>query len=285
VHVVPQAANIRVVATPVSSDSAPDVRPGLAIRLLAPQGLAQAAHLVAVGALLVLLRDIVPVRWLLAWAALVTLTIVLRASVTFWAARHRPEFERLRRHVRQTVGLTGMAWGLGAAALIPSLPFEYTVIILATFAGLVAGGGSTLMADAVAFRLYSLSMLLPVTVSVLLGGVDALHLVPAFLSLCVAGFMVRFNTQAYRALVDHLETRAALESALASIRTLGELLPICASCKKIRDDRGYWSQIEEYISEHSETSFSHGMCPDCMSRLYPEFVTGTHPTQGPPWKS
>jgi len=105
------------VATPVSSDSAPDVRPGLAIRLLAPQGLAQAAHLVAVGALLVLLWDIVPVRWLLAWAALVTLTIVLRASVTFWAARHRPEFERLRRQVRQTVGLTGMAWGLGAAAL------------------------------------------------------------------------------------------------------------------------------------------------------------------------
>lgn len=178
--------------------------------------------------------------------------------------------------------LTGLAWGIGGAALVPSIPFEYAVVILATFGGLVAGGGSTLMADAVAFRVYSLSMLLPITASIVLAGVDALHLVPAFLSLNVAGFMVRFNTQAYRALVEHLETRGALEEALeealANIQTLGELLPICASCKKIRDDMGYWNQIEDHISRHSETSFSHGICPECMHRLYPEFVTGSHPT-------
>lgn len=258
------------------------VREGVAARLLAPQGLAQAAHLVAVGALLILLWGVVSVRALLAWGALVSLTILLRAAVTVWATRRRLGFEQLRRHIRQTVALTGLAWGLGAAALVPVLPFEYTVIILATFAGLVAGGGSTLMADAVAFRLYSLLMLIPVTISVALGGADSLHLIPAFLSLCVAGFMVRFNTQAYQALLNHLETRAELENAMASIKTLGELLPICASCKQIRDDQGYWSQIEEYISQHSATSFSHGICPDCMRRLYPEFVTDTNPTELPP---
>ena len=266
----------------VLSSPAADVRPGLAIRLLAPQGLAQAAHVVAVTALLILLRDLVPVPWLLAWAALILVTVALRALVTRWAAVHHPEFEQLRRRVRYTVAFTGLAWGVGGAMLIPSIPFEYAMVIVATLGGLVAGGGSTLMADAVAFRLYSLSILLPVSLSVALGGADALHLVPAVLALNVAGFMIRFNTQAYRALVDHLETRAELETALTNIKTLGELLPICASCKKIRDDQGYWSQIETYISRHSEISFSHGICPDCIHRLYPEYASGAHPAQSPP---
>jgi len=55
----------------------------------------------------------------------------------------------------------------------------------------------------------------------------------------------------------------------AEVRTLSGLLPICAGCKKIRDDQGYWSQIEVYISKHSEAEFTHGLCPDCAERLYP----------------
>lgn len=55
-------------------------------------------------------------------------------------------------------------------------------------------------------------------------------------------------------------------------KTLSGMLPICASCKKIRDDKGYWNQIEAYITEHSEAKFSHGICPECMKKLYPGFV-------------
>lgn len=65
---------------------------------------------------------------------------------------------------------------------------------------------------------------------------------------------------------------AEREKALSEIKTLSGLLPICASCKKIRDDQGYWSQIEIYIRSHSEAEFSHGLCPDCAHRLYPEFA-------------
>jgi len=64
---------------------------------------------------------------------------------------------------------------------------------------------------------------------------------------------------------------AELRDALASIKTLKGLLPICSSCKKIRDDKGYWSQIEAYVSNHSEAEFSHGICPECARRLYPQF--------------
>lgn len=63
-----------------------------------------------------------------------------------------------------------------------------------------------------------------------------------------------------------------LQAALAEIKTLSGLLPICASCKKIRDDKGYWAQIETYIQAHSDAEFSHGICPDCFERLYPELV-------------
>lgn len=65
-----------------------------------------------------------------------------------------------------------------------------------------------------------------------------------------------------------------LRGALAKVNTLSGLLPICASCKKIRDDRGYWSQIELYISKHSEAEFSHGLCPECARRLYPQIFGG-----------
>jgi hypothetical protein len=60
-----------------------------------------------------------------------------------------------------------------------------------------------------------------------------------------------------------------LQQALSDVKTLSGLLPICAHCKKIRDDKGYWNQIEAYIREHSEAKFSHGLCPDCFKHMYP----------------
>jgi hypothetical protein len=59
--------------------------------------------------------------------------------------------------------------------------------------------------------------------------------------------------------------------ALAQVKTLKGLLPICAHCKKILDDQGYWQQLEAYIHKHSGARFSHGLCPDCLQVLYPEF--------------
>ena len=71
-----------------------------------------------------------------------------------------------------------------------------------------------------------------------------------------------------------------LTEALGNIKTLRGLLPICASCKKIRDDRGYWQKVESYISEHTQAEFTHGICPECLRRLYPEYTVG-HNEEGP----
>jgi len=61
-----------------------------------------------------------------------------------------------------------------------------------------------------------------------------------------------------------------LKAALLKVKTLSGLLPICAACKKIRDDKGYWNQIETYIRDHSDAKFSHGICPECAQKLYPD---------------
>ena len=61
-----------------------------------------------------------------------------------------------------------------------------------------------------------------------------------------------------------------LNEAKQKVRILSGLLPICANCKKIRDDKGYWNQIELYIDDHSEAEFTHGICPECSKKLYPE---------------
>ncbi len=61
-----------------------------------------------------------------------------------------------------------------------------------------------------------------------------------------------------------------LKQTIARVDTLGGLLPICANCKKIRDDKGYWNRLEAYIQDHSEAEFTHGICPECIEKLYPD---------------
>lgn len=63
---------------------------------------------------------------------------------------------------------------------------------------------------------------------------------------------------------------AELKAALGEVKTLSGLLPICASCKKIRDDKGYWNQLEYYIEAHTKAMLTHGICPECVQKLYPE---------------
>ena len=69
-----------------------------------------------------------------------------------------------------------------------------------------------------------------------------------------------------------LAKNASLEKALAKVKQLSGLLPICASCKRIRDDGGYWQDVAEYVRQHSEAEFTHGICPECAQRLYPEYA-------------
>ncbi len=63
-----------------------------------------------------------------------------------------------------------------------------------------------------------------------------------------------------------------LEKTMSEIKTLQGIIPICASCKKIRNDKGYWSQVEEYLHEHTDAAFTHGLCPECRDKSYAEYL-------------
>jgi len=71
-----------------------------------------------------------------------------------------------------------------------------------------------------------------------------------------------------------------LGKALSKIKRLSGMLPICASCQNIRDDKGYWSQVADYMSEHTEAKFTHGLCPECVEKLYGNTLTNSN--QPPP---
>ncbi|MBI5741837.1 MAG: response regulator [Nitrospirae bacterium] len=76
--------------------------------------------------------------------------------------------------------------------------------------------------------------------------------------------------KALRYSIERQKLITALERSLKEIRTLRGLLPICAWCKNVRDDKGYWKKVETYVEEHTDASFTHGICPKCLKRVYPD---------------
>jgi hypothetical protein len=93
----------------------------------------------------------------------------------------------------------------------------------------------------------------------------------AAIGVVIGGYRMRL----WRHLQRERELTARVDQALGRIKVLSGLIPICANCKKIRDDHGYWSQLEQYLRTHSEATFSHGICPDCMDRLYGDLARPT----------
>jgi transcriptional regulator with GAF, ATPase, and Fis domain len=73
-----------------------------------------------------------------------------------------------------------------------------------------------------------------------------------------------------RAEKERVELISALQKTLAEVKTLKGIIPICSSCKKIRDDKGYWNQVEAYLRDHSDAEFSHSICQECVAKLYPD---------------
>lgn len=84
--------------------------------------------------------------------------------------------------------------------------------------------------------------------------------------------VIEYRRAHKRFLAEREELIRELQEALSKVKQLSGLLPICAGCKKIRDDKGYWQQIESYIHQHSEAEFSHGICPECAQKYYAEYL-------------
>ncbi len=152
----------------------------------------------------------------------------------------------------------------------------YWVFVLPLLLFFFQGRRDGLISVGFVFLLLSLFLFLPGLVHAHDYGMKTgLRFYLSFLFVAVIGYGLessryRFSDMLRREHEELLDEKANLEKALKQIKTLRGLLPMCASCKKIRDDSGYWKQIESYIHEHSDAKFSHGICPDCAKELYPD---------------
>lgn len=132
---------------------------------------------------------------------------------------------------------------------------------------------STQMILSIIFLAFQLAIL--VQSNEIIGNKQIFQVMVAYIGAVTIGcsFRLMFNhsrRKQYENLQNEIVFKKQLEEALRNVKTLEEIIPICASCKKMRNDEGYWKQVEVYITEHTGSQFSHSYCPECMNKLYPD---------------
>jgi hypothetical protein len=205
------------------------------------------------------------------------------------------------------LAISGVLWGATGIFLFPVHSVAHQVFIAFVIAGMVAGAVGVFSPIMPVFLAFSIPALLPITIRFILmndqlhmamGAMITLFAILTFITAQRIGIstrelvalketfaerladrtadLERVNSQLKGEIAERTQAQqdrerliAELQDTISTVRTLSGLLPICSSCKKIRDDQGYWNQIERYISKHSMAEFTHGLCPECAKRLYP----------------
>jgi hypothetical protein len=240
-------------------------------------------NIVPLAMSVVMFRRYIPGLRLYWWAALVLAMTMLRAATSLRGGNLRVSDASFLARARGVVVLQGLSWSLGLAYLMPRLQIEELTIALAGLSAILASALSTLASDPPSFRRLTLSVFGPIPFGLLAASTDQRHLVLATFVVPFILVLLFLHHRVHTALVEHLRTVdrlsisekaqatliAELKTALGAVKQLTGLLPICANCKKVRDDFGYWNSVEHYISKHTDAKFSHGVCPDCFPKLFP----------------
>ncbi|MFI5280203.1 MAG: hypothetical protein ACHQU1_06895 [Gemmatimonadales bacterium] len=240
-------------------------------------------NIVPLSIAVILFQNDVPGLRVYWWAALVLVATLLRASWRLRGAHlHVSDASYLARS-RAVVVLQGLCWSLGLAYFMPWVPIDEMTIAMAGFAAIIGSAISTLASDPPSFRRLTLSTFGPLPFGLLAVSTDKTHIVLVALIVPFIFVLLYLHHRVHAALVEHLRTVdrlsmsekaqaeliGELQTALGAVKQLTGLLPICANCKKVRDDFGYWNSVEHYISKHTDARFSHGVCPDCFPKLFP----------------
>jgi hypothetical protein len=237
---------------------------------------------------------------LMSWSAMIILVSLIRIilnlkySKTVDSHKHIHLWSQLQFF---SLGICGVLWGSIPIFLFPMNSTAHQVFIAFVLGGMVAGAVGVFSPIFYFFLTYSIPVLVPITIRFFTMG-DEIHramgVMTALYAVLISITAKRVNSSttehvllkekfagrtaeldyANRTLTqeieEHKQTESELQETLKKVRTLTGLLPICSSCKKIRDDKGYWNQLEAFITKHSQAEFSHGICPDCAKKFYPD---------------
>ena len=232
-----------------------------------------AAHTVLLAIVVLLTGAVLPRQFLISWSATVLVIVLIRTIVAGRARRPETDPHSVVRGTRIVVIALGLAWGVGAALAAPRLPAVTFAMLLLALAGVLAGGINTLVADRWAFPAYALSLLGPPLVALPLLEPEPATTLQMLLIALFLFFMINQHRRAHGLLLDRQladqNQRALvqeLQTAIADVRTLEGILPICATCKRIKNEAGAWEAVESFVREHTAAEFSHGLCPDCAAR-------------------
>ena len=234
----------------------------------------------------VVLWPIIPHGSIMTWLGIWGLIFIIRLY-GYLQIKNLPTLsgvlEKWHRFVIITTTLYSLSWG-GALFLVwPGDSPAHQLVLVMPIVGMVAAGAAAYAPVRSITRLFILGLTIPLVIRFATVGtpggiaVAAMAILYIVVSLGMMNKLPNSGAGALRTSFENPELaetlqlkNADLEKALGSIKTLSGMLPICANCKKIRDDQGYYQQIEHYITEHSDAEFTHGICPDCAQILYPE---------------
>ncbi|PYO77290.1 MAG: hypothetical protein DMD67_06775 [Gemmatimonadetes bacterium] len=189
------------------------VERALTDRVMAGEPMAQLAHVIMIGVIAVLLWGRTSTALLLAWVATIVVGVGVRAATTRHLRTTKADSRTTLGAVRLAVTALGLAWGVGAGAIIPEVPPQYMAMILVVVSGLVSGAANTLDADPVTFRGFLVTTLGPLLAGILVSGHERVQLVAVSLIVIFGGFMLVLNRRAHRILSDHHHS-----SALVALR-------------------------------------------------------------------
>jgi uncharacterized membrane protein len=204
---------------------------------------------------------------------------LLFASVSYFFSRYFKTY--FFTHVVGITGFLGLIafFWFGSGGIVGSWPYTLFILIVATVIGPARYKiGIISLIFAVCFFLIFLEYHHPSWVVHYRSYKQQFFDMAVFLCMCLLivttmvniVFLqyVREKEERERLLAQTIKDKEAIEKAFSEIKQLQGIIPICAACKRVRNDRGFWEQVEQYVHDHSDARFSHGMCPECIKKLY-----------------
>ena len=221
---------------------------------------------------------------LIGWTAAMLVVQLCRLVVHRRFERLDPGTEAfLRWGGYQTLGIaaSGLVWGMSFVFIWPTGLPAYQMVLPIIVVGLGAGATSSYASVRSSFYWYVLLSHGPLIWRFLSVG-TSIHTAIGLIGFLYVWALRRIGDTLLASFTEALELSQRLEErnvelseALENVRTLKGLIPICAKCKSVRDDRGYWAQVEVYVTEHSDASFTHGICPTCEGEMRKELAAYT----------